>query len=324
MTGERIDKTERLLNLTLALIAARRPMSKSEIFNVIPGYGGNIEAKERMFERDKDELRDMGIAIQVVPIDAFFDDEFGYQIIPKDFFLPDITLTQPESIWLALATTILRDSSNSFIAESAFQKILGNTQVSVDEMIQRSRAWNFDVPLNESLLILWQALKEKCAVEFRYTSHETSTRRIVYPYTLTSRHGAWYLIAQDDGDKRIKSFKVNRIFELTLSSQSIFSDLPEGFDLSNFLKAFKGERLPEVIVKIHKELSPMHPLLKNSLQTPSADRITANSLLTLRDLDRTEALEMILWSGDSVEVIAPIEFRSEIIESLKRVVEANS
>lgn len=59
------QKTERLINLTLALLATKRYLTKSEIFRVVAGYSGSAETMERMFERDKDELRSMGIEIEV-------------------------------------------------------------------------------------------------------------------------------------------------------------------------------------------------------------------------------------------------------------------
>ena len=58
------QKTERLINLTLALLATKRYLTKSEIFKSVTGYSGSPETMERMFERDKDELRNMGVEIE--------------------------------------------------------------------------------------------------------------------------------------------------------------------------------------------------------------------------------------------------------------------
>ena len=58
-------KTERLINLTLALLATKRYLKKSEILSNVQGYEGSQEAKERMFERDKDDLRSLGLEIEV-------------------------------------------------------------------------------------------------------------------------------------------------------------------------------------------------------------------------------------------------------------------
>ena len=324
MTGERIDKTERLLNLTLALLATRRPMRKSEIFSNIPGYSGNPDSMERMFERDKDELREMGIIVRVLPIDAFFDDEFGYQILASEFFLPDITLSQEESVWLAIATAFLKDSSTSLGAESAFQKLMSSNEIPVDEVIASSRSWNLDVSLGNSLTMLWRAIKEKSSIQCDYTSRSTTTQRIVSPYTLTSRYGTWYLIAQDDNDHKIKSFRVDRMLNLKMNSQNNFTDLPKNFDLSSFLKSFHGEQISELTLKVHKALSSMHPLVEKSSFSISDGYVPVGSLLIYQNIDRQEAFNLILWAGDSVEVIAPDDVRHEIIENLNHVVRANS
>ena len=45
-------KSERLVNLVIALLATKRNLTKSEIFRTIEGYDGSDEAMERMFERD--------------------------------------------------------------------------------------------------------------------------------------------------------------------------------------------------------------------------------------------------------------------------------
>ena len=79
------QKTERLINLTLALLASKRFLTKAEIFSTVAGYSGNTETMERMFERDKDELRNLGIKIEVKGIDPLFEDDQGY-LIQEDTF----------------------------------------------------------------------------------------------------------------------------------------------------------------------------------------------------------------------------------------------
>ena len=78
-------KSERLVNLVIALLATRRSLTKNEIFRTIDGYDGSEESMERMFERDKDELRSLGIEIEVSGLDPLFDDELGYRIKPENF-----------------------------------------------------------------------------------------------------------------------------------------------------------------------------------------------------------------------------------------------
>ena len=59
----------------------------------MPQYGltASDEAFDRMFERDKDELRDLGIPLETEPVDAYFDDELGYRIDGREYALPEIS-----------------------------------------------------------------------------------------------------------------------------------------------------------------------------------------------------------------------------------------
>ena len=73
-------KSERLVNLTIALLGTKRWLTKAQIFSAVDGYEGESDAKERMFERDKDDLRNLGIEIEVGSFDPLFEDEAGYRI----------------------------------------------------------------------------------------------------------------------------------------------------------------------------------------------------------------------------------------------------
>ena len=87
-------KTERLLNLVLALLSTRRPLTKGQIRAAVPQYEQSDDAAfDRMFERDKDELRDLGIPIVTEHIDTFFQDEPGYRIDRREYALPPIEFT---------------------------------------------------------------------------------------------------------------------------------------------------------------------------------------------------------------------------------------
>jgi proteasome accessory factor B len=80
-------KSERLVNLTIALLATKRYLTKAEIFKNVAGYSGDAEAKDRMFERDKDDLRLLGIKIELGTFDPLFEDEAGYRIKPESYAL---------------------------------------------------------------------------------------------------------------------------------------------------------------------------------------------------------------------------------------------
>src|SRR6476469_10768766 len=98
------NKSERLLNLLILLLVSRSFVTKDRIRDVIDDYRrGSDEAFEKMFERDKDELRSLGIPIEVGQMDSYFDDEPGYRIRADEFALPDISLESDEAQVVALA-----------------------------------------------------------------------------------------------------------------------------------------------------------------------------------------------------------------------------
>ncbi len=99
-------KSERLVNLTIALLATSRWLTKSEIYRTIDGYSGDLEAKERMFERDKEELRNLGIEIEVGSFDPLFEDEVGYRIRPEKYKIQISNLTEIQFSLISLATQL--------------------------------------------------------------------------------------------------------------------------------------------------------------------------------------------------------------------------
>jgi proteasome accessory factor B len=91
-------KTERLLNLVICLLHTRRYLSVQEIRTAVPGYAQDTEESfRRMFERDKDELRELGIPLETGTNSAAHDDEPGYRIARRDYELPAISLEPDEA-----------------------------------------------------------------------------------------------------------------------------------------------------------------------------------------------------------------------------------
>ncbi|MFD0889930.1 helix-turn-helix transcriptional regulator, partial [Streptosporangium algeriense] len=108
-------KTERLLNLVICLLATRRPLSAEHIRQAVPGYdAANDEAFQRMFERDKNELREIGIPIEVQK-DPWEEDP-GYRIVRESYELPEITLEPDEAAVVGLAAQVWQRAS---LAEAA-------------------------------------------------------------------------------------------------------------------------------------------------------------------------------------------------------------
>ena len=102
-------KAARLINLTLALLATRRFITKEEIFRSVEGYDGNNESMDRMFERDKNDLRKLGIEIAVSELDPLFGDEVGYRINQNEFQFQLPSLSPTEAMLIASALSLWQD-----------------------------------------------------------------------------------------------------------------------------------------------------------------------------------------------------------------------
>ena len=106
-------RTERLLNLVICLLATRRWLSKEQIRAAVPQYADceTVEAFDRMFERDKEDLRELGIPVVTGSDTQLFDDEVGYRIDRDAYALPPIELTAEELAVVGLASRVWQQAS---------------------------------------------------------------------------------------------------------------------------------------------------------------------------------------------------------------------
>lgn len=326
MSTERRDKAERLLNLTLALLHTKRPLAKEEIFQSIPGYSGAVVAQERMFERDKDELREMGISIEVLPIDPLFEDELGYRIFAQDFFLPEIIFSVEESLWLALALNQLRDSDDFGVGRGGLYKLFSTTDGQIEELVVFQSDFPITIPLNRTLDAVWSNIKEAKPLRFRYSAGREEQTREASPYMVTTKTGQWYLVARDHSDNNLKTFRIDRIEEVyppAASKETHFRETSKD-EIESFLRNFRSPSIDQVRILIRQELAVEHPLIRRSNFLSNDSIVEVGEVITISKIDPLEIREMILWSGESVEVLEPIELRREIIDSLKRIIQVHS
>src|SRR5258708_38493145 len=95
-------KTERLLGLVVCLLSTRRYLTAEQIRAAVPGYPDQDELFKRMFERDKEDLRDLGVPLET-GVNHPFDDDPGYRIRQQAYQLPALRLEADEAAVLGLA-----------------------------------------------------------------------------------------------------------------------------------------------------------------------------------------------------------------------------
>jgi predicted DNA-binding transcriptional regulator YafY len=206
------QRTERLLNLVIALVATRRWLTKEQIRGAVPQYAEceSTEAFDRMFERDKEDLRDLGVPLVTGTYDHLFGDEPGYRIDRAAYALPEIEFTASELAVLGLASRVWQQASLAGSAARAMTKLraLGvetdsESLVGVEPRVRAAEP-AFDP--------LYAAARDRAAVRFRYRKPdgETSERRL-QPWALTSRGGHWYVVGLDTDRGAARSFRLSRI-----------------------------------------------------------------------------------------------------------------
>jgi predicted DNA-binding transcriptional regulator YafY len=202
-----MDRLERLINLVIALRETRRPMAAEEIRERVAGYGQTeYAAFRRMFERDRADLKQLGVPIDTARLDPW-DDRPGYRIDPRHYDLPDVDLAPDElaALALALQATGLLDE-----AATGLRKL--QIASGADDLEAPARApidIRLDAPHRDRLLAA-QASRTPVTFSYRPSGRDVQART-VDPHALVHRTGRWYLVGHDHARGARRAFRLDRI-----------------------------------------------------------------------------------------------------------------
>jgi predicted DNA-binding transcriptional regulator YafY len=285
--ADRIDKTQRLLDVIAYLVGRRQPATVEELLEAVPAYagkwvGGDETARasvRRMFERDKDELRDAGIPLETVPLhdaEAPAGVMEGYRLRTRDFFLPYLRVIgagspPPSARERARYGMVELAADEAVAAREALRQVADLTSFPLRrEARQALRKLSFDlgaVPLGaaaagapvlfaereeadairDRVEALSEALIDRKRVRFRYHGirRGETTERDVAPYGMMFQHGNWYLAGHDALRDDVRLFRVARMetpVPNRASPKSADYEIPGGFTLD----AFRGREAWEL------------------------------------------------------------------------------
>lgn len=227
----RIPVEERLFSLVLALLATENGLTKNEILSTVQGYrqkyssSGDNSNLERQFERDKDDIRDLGVPLETIesPGQAGNNQTLRYRIPRGAYDLPaDISFSPEETTLLNLAAMVWREGSLSGESRRAILK-LRSLGVSTDEPVLgyaprvRVRDAAFE-PLTA-------ALTKNAIVRFAYLKpgKDEAQVRTVEPLALVQHQGRWHLFAQEEGTDVTKTFLLRRIVSSVTTTGKTFT-----------------------------------------------------------------------------------------------------
>lgn len=197
-------KSERIMNLLIALLTTKRFLTKAELREMVAGYA-RTSSFDRTFERDKKELRELGIVIQTGSNDPDSDDEDGYRIDRAEFELPRIEFTGDELVAIGLAAHAWQTSVGAEATATAIQRLRAAGAEPDLALLPNLRA---HIPVAEPAFDpIYLALSQRRAVEFTY---EGRTRRL-QPWSLHQRKGLWLVLGHDLDRDAPRRFKLSRI-----------------------------------------------------------------------------------------------------------------
>ncbi|MDR0959843.1 MAG: WYL domain-containing protein [Propionibacteriaceae bacterium] len=197
-------KSERLINLVIALLASSRWLTRDEIRRSVVGYENlSDDAFFRIFERDKADLRSLGVPLETGSADPWADEDDAYRIRRDDFTSTALALTGPEKTLVALAATVWNEATLGAVTSVAAAKL----DPAPLAPAPAAYALGATVPADDPALpVLWEGVFTNRPVRFTYHGR----LRQVEPWRLILRRTVWYLVGRDiDAGPRL--FRLSRI-----------------------------------------------------------------------------------------------------------------
>ena len=254
---DRITKVQRWLDLIAYLVGRKFPVAVEELMEQLPAYAldyakGDDKARastRRKFERDKDELRAMGIPLETVTyrVGALAEEMQGYRILRKDFYLPYLKLLGEEKgggqegvvkevpgatfataspqveiprEQAAAAIRGLRNLANlpAFPLANSARSALRKITFDLDPEAFGNATVVFAVPeetarAGDHMKLLSDALLKRKRVGFTYHGihRGADTQRRVQPWGLLFQHSHWYMVGWDENKEGERLFRVDRM-----------------------------------------------------------------------------------------------------------------
>jgi len=306
-----MDRLERLINLTAALLDAERPLTADELHVRLPGYAENDPAFRRAFERDKDVLREMGVPLLVEPVDPVSQPGVdGYRIPKDEYYLEDPGLEPDELAALHLAASAVELEGAGGV--EALWKLGGWV---AEEGPPPAMA---ALPGASHLGPAFAAISRRQPVTFTYRGEE----RRVDPWRLAFRNGHWYLLGRDHARDGERNFRLDRIGSEITPDQSAPS-----------FEAPRGTSAPAAPWQMGDEQPVRAQLLVDAdhvgwaVGQVGSDAVEArnddgSAVLGVTVTNRSAFRSFVLGFLDHAEVLDPPELRDDLIAWLEQLCDA--
>lgn len=228
----RVPVEERLFSLVLALLSSEQGLTKSDVLSTVQGYrqryraGGDNASLERQFERDKDDIRELGIPLETIetPGEAGNNQMLRYRIPKGEYDLPaELSFSPAEITMLSLASAVWREGSLSADSQRALHKLASLGVEPTEPLIGYAPR----VRTRESAFApLTAAMEKKLEVSFTYfkPGDPAPRTRVFAPLALVQHEGRWHAAGIDRGAGEPRTFLLSRILGPVVTSRRGFAE----------------------------------------------------------------------------------------------------
>ncbi|ANY10402.1 helix-turn-helix transcriptional regulator [Pseudonocardia sp. HH130630-07] len=238
-------RAERLVNLVLCLMSTRQYLPADRIRATVPGYAeaATDEAFFRMFERDKSELRELGVPLETGFTSAF-DTVEGYRIARADYELPAVELAPDEATAVALAGNLWNSPDLAGAAHGALVKLrAAGVEVAETPAATVRPGPHAGEPALAPLLAATRAGRAVTFDHRRGGPADPSSARTVEPWGVVSYRGRWYLVGHDRDRDDVRCFRLSRITgAVRATGPEGAVRIPDGVDLRGVVRDSAGPR----------------------------------------------------------------------------------
>jgi proteasome accessory factor B len=316
----RIPVEERLFSLVLALLATEAGLTKNEILSTVQGYrqrysnSGDNSNLERQFERDKDDIRELGVPLETLesPGQVGNNQSLRYRIPRGDYELPsDISFSPEETTLLNLAAMVWREGSISGESRRAILKLRSLGVVTDEPVIGYAPRLRVQDVAFEPLT---EALDKHVIIRFGYLKpgEQEARVRTLAPIALIQREGRWMLHAKDEDAGGTRNFLLRRIVTPITTTNTKYTPFPESAteDAKAELDDIWSRRTAVVAVEPGSDAA-------TRLSKRPSTTVEGNSL-TLHYSDIDLFADELAGYGPEVLVQSPDELRGAVRDRLLR------
>lgn len=317
-------RTERLVNLVICLLSTRRFLTAEKIAATVPGYGHDAsdtrahEAFQRKFERDKAELRRLGVPLET-GTNSVFDAEPGYRIARRDYELPEIELSPDEAAVLGAAARLWQHSKMAADAGDGLWKlraagvdIRGGDEPEVAPVLS----------VDEAFAPIMAAVRDRREVRFEYlgAGDDASAKRHLQPWGVVCHRGRWYVVGWDRDRAATRCFRLSRVTgPVRTGGKADAFTVPENVNLLDHVASFhsEAEELPArratILIAPGRAAGLRRRAEQFEARRPEGDRV----VVSYRDLN--SFVRLLATYGSDVTVLDPPEVRKELARLLADV-----